>query len=324
MQTISLIGVPSSAGTHVRGAEIGADALRAAGITKALRSLSLPVIDQGNLSGPPMQYQDEPAVPSPLKDLEVVYTWNHIVFETITQTLARGHFPLMLGGDHSLAIGSISAVANHCRATNKKLLVLWFDAHTDANTPEISPSGNIHGMPIACLLNYGPDRLTRLWNQPSGEHVSSTKANAPTQPAAIKSTELCFVGVRSVDHEEKQFVQQLGLRILDMRFINEFGIHRAIKQALADVDSNTHIHLSFDLDCLDPTIAPGVSVPEAGGLTYREMQLCLETIYETGRLGSIDLVELNPTQDIRNMTATLAIDLLQSALGKSSLLRRRE
>lgn len=301
-QKMAIVGVPSSAGTHFAGAEMGPDALRAAGIATALAQPSLTILDQGNLSGPKDYTKAETGN---AKNLDTVLQWNQLVFNALSHELAQGHLPLLLGGDHSLAIGSINAAANHCRQTQKKLLVLWFDAHTDANTPEISPSGNIHGMPIACLLNHGPSSLTRL-GLGVDSHVHS----------AIQNTELYLIGVRSIDEAEKEFVKTLGLRIFDMDFIHEFGILKAIQTALATVDNNTHIHLSFDLDCLDPKIAPGVSVPEANGVSYRDMQLCMEMICNTGRLGSVDLVELNPTRDINNKTADLAIDLLKNLFGK--------
>ncbi|MFZ3117451.1 MAG: arginase, partial [Variovorax sp.] len=216
-----------------------------------------------------------------------------------------GRLPLMMGGDHSLAIGSISAVAWHARQRGQKLRVLWLDAHTDVNTHGTSPSGNIHGMPVSCLLGRGPAALTG-W---SGER-------AALGPEAIR-----FIGIRSVDAEEKQAIRALGLTVFDMRHLDEHGMRNTMTEALQDVDDDTHLHVSFDLDCLDPADAPGVGTAVRGGPTYREMQLCMEMVADTGRLGSLDVVELNPALDVRNRTAEVAVELIESLLGKSTLAR---
>jgi arginase len=210
-----------------------------------------------------------------------------------------------MGGDHSLAIGSISAVAWHVRRRKQKLRVLWLDAHTDVNTDGTSPSGNIHGMPVSCLLGHGPAALTG-W---SGER-------AALGPDAIR-----FIGIRSVDAEERQAIRALGLTVFDMRHIDEHGMRNTLTEALQDVDDDTHLHVSFDLDCLDPADAPGVGTAVRGGPTYREMQLCMEMAADTGRLGSLDVVELNPALDVRNRTAEVAVELIESLLGKSTLVR---
>ena len=210
-----------------------------------------------------------------------------------------------MGGDHCLAIGSISAVARHCRYTRKHLRVIWLDAHTDVNTEAISPSGNVHGMPVSCLLGHGPKALVG-W---SGE------------PAAIAPEDIDFIGIRSVDADEKEAIRRLGLQVFDMRHIDEHGMRNTMIEALHDVDENTHLHVSFDLDCLDPADAPGVGTGVRGGPTYREMQLCMEMIADTGRLGSLDVVELNPALDVRNRTAEVAVELIESLFGKSTLAR---
>jgi arginase len=214
----------------------------------------------------------------------------------------------LLGGDHCLAIGSISAVARHCRDTKKKLRVLWLDAHADFNTSELSPSGNIHGMPVACLCGFGPRELTGL----SG-------VTPAISPKTIRQ-----IGIRSVDQGEKKFVHEQGLEVFDMRYIDERGMRHTMQQALADVDAETHLHVSFDVDFLDPDIAPGVGTTIPGGPTYREAQLCMEMIADTGRLASLDVMELNPALDVRNKTAQLAVDLIESLFGKSTLMRKDE
>jgi arginase len=210
-----------------------------------------------------------------------------------------------MGGDHCLAIGSISAVAAHCRRERKHLRVIWLDAHTDVNTAAISPSGNLHGMPVACLLGHGPEQLVG-W---SG------------QRAAVAPEDIDFIGIRSVDADEKQAIRQLDLQVFDMRHIDEHGMRNTMTEALHDVDEDTHLHVSFDLDCLDPLDAPGVGTGVRGGPTYREMQLCMEMIADTGQLGSLDVVEINPALDVRNRTAELAVEFVQSLFGASTLAR---
>jgi len=301
-QTVSLIGAPTDVGASVRGAGMGPDALRVAGLVEALRARKLEVVDRGNLAGPPNPWQ---APEGGLRHLREVQAWNRAVFEAVGAALAEGHAPLLMGGDHCLAIGSISAVARHCRQLRKQLRVIWLDAHTDVNTESISPSGNLHGMPVACLLGHGPQSLVG-W---SGER------------AALGPGDIDFIGIRSVDADEREAIRQLGLQVFDMRHIDEHGMRNTMTEALHDIDDNTHLHVSFDLDCLDPLDAPGVGTGVRGGPTYREMQLCMEMIADTGRLASLDVVEINPALDVRNRTAELAVEFVQSLFGASTLAR---
>jgi len=301
-KTVSLIGAPTDVGASVRGAGMGPDALRVAGLTEALRAHRLDVVDRGNLSGPPNPWQSPQGG---LRHLDEVIAWNWAVYSAVDQALSDGHVPLLMGGDHCLAIGSISAVARHCRASGKQLRVVWLDAHTDVNTEAISPSGNLHGMPVACLLGHGPQPLVG-W---SG------------QPAAITPEQIDFIGIRSVDADEKQAIRQLGLQVFDMRHIDEHGMRTTMAEVLQDVHEDTHLHVSFDLDCLDPLEAPGVGTGVRGGPTYREMQLCMEMIADTGRMASLDVVEINPALDVRNRTAELAVEFVQSLFGASTLAR---
>ncbi|MDB5900776.1 MAG: putative Arginase [Ramlibacter sp.] len=302
MTTVSLIGAPTDVGASVRGAGMGPDALRVAGIAEALRAHRYEVLDRGNLAGPPNPWQGPVGG---MRHLPEVVAWNRAVFEAVGAELALGHVPLLMGGDHCLAIGSVSAVARHCRQRGKNLRVIWLDAHTDVNTHDISPSGNIHGMPVACLLGRGAPELVG-W---SGE------------PAALQPQDIEFIGIRSVDAEEKQAIRALGLQVFDMRHIDEHGMRNTMTEVLQDVDDDTHIHVSFDLDCLDPLDAPGVGTGVRGGPTYREMQLCMEMIADTGRVASLDVVEINPALDVRNRTAELAVDFIQSLFGASTLAR---
>ncbi|KAA0181026.1 arginase [Cupriavidus cauae] len=303
MKTVMLIGAPTDVGASTRGASMGPEAMRVADIAGALLRNGLDVVDGGNLSGPANPWH-QPI--DGMRHLDEVVAWNRGVFDACYGCLQDGRFPLLLGGDHCLAIGSISAAARHCRDTGKKLLVLWLDAHADANTGSTSPTGNIHGMPVACLCGDGPAPLISL----SG-----------TVPA-VKPEHIRQVGIRSVDAEEKRRLRDLNLAVFDMRYIDENGMRHTMQNALAGIDDNTHLHVSFDVDFLDCSIAPGVGTTVMGGPTYRETQLCMEMIADTGRLGSLDVLELNPACDVRNQTARLMVDFLESLFGKSTLIRQ--
>ena len=299
---ISLIGAPTDIGAGSRGASMGPEALRVAQLANALRRRGLDVRDQGNLSGPANPWQ---AAVQGYRHLTEVTQWNQRVHDAVWAELQDERLPILLGGDHCLAIGSISAVARHCQAHGKKLRVLWLDAHADFNTQVLTPSGNLHGMPVACLCGLGPDALIGMGPQ------------IPTvQPGWIRQ-----IGIRSVDDGEKRLVHQHALEVFDMRYIDEIGMRATLQQALAGIDSNTHLHVSFDVDFLDPEIAPGVGTTVRGGPSYREAQLCMEMVADTRQLASLDVMELNPALDVRNRTAELAVDLIESLFGKSTLMR---
>ncbi|HEY2624530.1 MAG TPA: arginase [Dyella sp.] len=301
-KALSLIGVPTDIGAGHRGASMGPEALRVANLASKLERRGFEVIDHGNLQGPVNPWQ--PAHDG-YRHLPQVVAWNQAVHTAVYTELTAGRLPVMLGGDHCLAIGSISAVARYCREQGKKLRVLWLDAHSDFNTADVTPSGNIHGMPVSCLCGNGPRELVEL-----GGHVPATSPDVYRQ-----------IGIRSVDEGEKRLVREAQVRIFDMRRIDEAGMKAVMEEALADVDDNTHLHVSFDVDFLDPTIAPGVGTTVRGGPNYREAQLCMEMIADTGRVSSLDIVELNPAFDKRNQTARLAVDLVESLFGKSTLIR---
>ena len=300
---VSLIGVPTDIGAGSLGARMGPEALRVAGITDAIRQFGLDVKDCGNLQGPANPWTE--AV-NGFRHLPEVVQWNQLLHDALYAELSAGRLPIMLGGDHCLGIGSISAVARHCRDTGKKLRVLWFDAHADFNTATLTPSGNIHGMPVACLCGQGPQELIEI-----GGHIP-----------ALNPKQIRQIGIRSVDEGEKRLVHDMGIEVFDMRYIDEMGMRHTMELALALVDANTHLHVSLDVDFLDPTIAPGVGTTVRGGPNYREAQLCMEMIADTGRLASLDIVELNPALDLRNQTAELAVDLVESLFGKSTLMRK--
>lgn len=303
VRTASLIGAPTDVGAADRGASMGPEALRVAGLDAALRGRELEVVDLGNLSGPGNPWEPPHAG---YRHLPQVVRWNELVHQTVYDELRRERLPILLGGDHCLAIGSISAVARHCREQGRRLRVLWLDAHADFNTSQLSPSGNVHGMPLACLCGFGPRELTGIGG-----------VTPALQAAWVRQ-----IGVRSVDAGEKRFVHEQGLDVFDMRHVDEMGMRQTMEQALAGLDRDTHLHVSFDVDFLDPEISPGVGTQVPGGPTYREAQLCMEMIADTHRLASLDIVELNPAFDVRNKTAVLAVDLIESLFGKSTLVRR--
>ncbi|GAA4854454.1 arginase [Luteimonas vadosa] len=299
---VAIFGVPTDVGAGTRGASMGPETLRVAGLVEALQARGVDVQDCGNLEGPRNPWQ---APVEGYRHLDEVVAWNRAVMETSASVLGDGRLPILLGGDHCLAVGSIVAVARHCRDAGKKLRVLWLDAHADFNTHDLTPSGNVHGMPVACLCGIGPRALTHLGG------------DAP----AISPADVRQIGIRSVDQGEKRLVKEHGLDIYDMRYIDEVGMKRVMEEVLEGVDEDTHLHVSFDVDMLDPAIAPGTGTRVPGGVDYREAQLIMEMIADTGRLGSLDIVEVNPALDLRNATAVLAVDLVESLFGKSTLMR---
>ncbi|HQR53569.1 MAG TPA: arginase [Burkholderiales bacterium] len=302
--SVSIIGAPTDIGASVRGASMGPEALRVAGVTGALARFADDVSDKGNLSGP---LNPQLVAEGGYRHLAEVVAWNRLVFDAVSAELAGDRLPVLLGGDHSLAIGSIAAVAQRCRQARRKLRVLWLDAHADFNTAELTPSGNLHGMPVACLCGFGPSELT---------HLSGASP-------AIRSRDIRLVGVRSVDDAERHFLRTAGMEVFDMRCVDEIGMRQTLERALAGVDAGTHLHVSLDVDFLDPEIAHGVGTPVRGGPTYREAQLCMEMIADTGCLASLDVMELNPAFDRQNQTAELAVDLIESLFGKSTLIPPR-
>jgi arginase len=299
---IALVGAPTDIGAGHRGASMGPEALRVAGLAEALRDRGLKVHDTGNLLGP-----FNPWLPPTdgYRHLEQVVAWNRLVMDAMYEQLSQGRLPILLGGDHCLGVGSITAVARWCRENGRKLRVLWLDAHADFNTSDVTPSGNIHGMPVSCLCGLGPQPLTHLGG-----------AAPALLPAQIRQ-----IGIRSVYQGEKRLIKEYGLDVYDMRYIDEIGMKRAMEEALEGIDADTHVHVSFDVDFLDPAIAPGVGTTVPGGPNYREAQLVMEMIADTGRVGSIDIVELNPAFDDHNRTGLLAVDLVESLFGKSTLMR---
>jgi len=296
-----LIGVPSDTGAGHRGATMGPEALRVAGIAGTLTRLGLEVEDRGNLFGPK---NPEQAAEGGYRHLRENVIWCQNIQEAVFNEINEGKLPIMLGGDHAMSIGSIAAVARFCAARKKNLCVIWIDAHSDFNTCDTSPSGNIHGMPVAITAGLGPRELLSL-----GHKIPM-----------VAPTNIYQVGIRSVDTAEKRLVLEAGVKAYDMRYIDEIGMREVMHNILQDVKAkDAFIHVSFDVDSLDPTIAPGVGTTIPGGLTYREAQLCMEMIHDSDRMISLDLMEINPALDFQNSTAKLAIELAASLFGRQIL-----
>ena len=301
--SIDLIGAPTDIGADHRGGSMGPEALRVAGLQEALERLGYTVVDRGNLTGP---VNPNRGPVDGYRHLEETALWCEQARDAVRSALDNGRMPILVGGDHSLAIGSIAGVAAHCAGAGKPLSILWLDAHADFNTAETSPTGNIHGMPLAIVAGRGPERLTKL---------------GPAVPM-LEPSRVVQIGVRSVDAMEKTMVVASGMEVLDMRRIDEIRMRETMNIALKKLAAlGGHVHVSFDVDFLDPSIAPGVDTAVPGGPTYREAQLCMEMIHDCGLMASLDLMELNPAYDIKNKTAELLVDLVESLFGEQILAR---
>lgn len=292
---IDIIGVPIDLGADRRGVDMGPSAIRYAHVEQKLESLGYTVEDKGNIEVPiaEMCKISEPK----LKYIDCIVPMSRRTAGAVATSIQAGHFPLILGGDHSVALGSI-----HGAAKRRKLGVIWVDAHADFNTAETTPSGNIHGMPLAALCGLGDPRLTALWDE-----------SVPV----IDPQRVAVIGARDLDPGEKRNLKQAGVMVMGMEQIDRLGMVQAIEKAIERVSREVDgIFLSFDMDSLDPRHAPGVGTPVPGGLTYREAHLVCELVAETGKLIGLDLVEVNPILDAQNATATLAVELAMSALGR--------
>lgn len=292
---IDLIGVPVDMGAGRRGVDMGPSAMRYAMLQQKLEKLGYTVEDKGNIEVP---IAERCAITEPkLKYIDCILPMARRASGAVATSLQAGHFPLVLGGDHSLAVGSV-----HGAARNRKLGVIWVDAHADFNTPETTPSGNIHGMPLAARCGLGDPRLVNLWD---GE------------PASLDPQRVAVIGARDLDPGEKDNLRRAGVLMMSMEQLDRLGFVRAMEIALARItDGADGVYLSFDMDALDPRHAPGVGTPVSGGLTYREAHLACEMVAETGKLIGMDIVEVNPILDAHNATAELAVELTLSALGQ--------
>src|SRR5688572_3857394 len=302
MKPVHLIGVPLDLGAGRRGVDMGPSSLRIAGIASRLTTLGRVVVDKGDIPAPIPETQ-QPADATKKYVREIARVCGQL-YDGATRSLEAGALPVVLGGDHSLAAGSVAASADWVRRTTALPLgLIWMDAHGDMNTPESTTSGNVHGMPLAAILGNEPAELAALGSSPS-----------------VLARHTVLVGIRNLDEREKTRIRESGVHVFTMKDIDREGIAAIADRALAlATDGTGGLHVSFDMDVCDPSIAPGVGTPVKGGLDYREAHLMMELISDSGRLLALDLVEVNPTLDVRNATALLATELALSALGQNIL-----
>ncbi|MCW8805308.1 MAG: arginase [Ignavibacteriaceae bacterium] len=301
-QNVSIIGFPMDLGADRRGVDMGPSALRIAGLQTKLESLGYKVDDNGDIK---IEIMERQKIKNPrLKYLDEIIKTSKLLADKVEKVLVKGDFPLCIGGDHSMALGTVSGIASYCKKNKQKLGVIWIDAHSDMNTDETSPSGNIHGMPLASLLGLGCDELVNLLG-------FSPK---------LDPENCALIGIRSIDEAEKVNIKKLGVPIYTMNDIDKLGIHRIIAKVLKQFREKVdHIHISFDVDSVDPSVAPGVGTPVSGGLSYREAHLLMETIAECGCMSSIEVAELNPILDHKNQSAAFAAELIASSMGQRIL-----
>ncbi len=299
---IAVVGAPMDLGAGRRGVDMGPSAIRVANLNARLRALGYEVDDLGNIDAD--QPETAPAGSEKARYLPQIAAASRRLADTVGRAAGAGKVPLVLGGDHTAAIGTVSGMSRHLRRARQRLGVIWVDAHADMNTPETSPSGNIHGMPLACLIGLGPPELTNIYRyapKAAAQHVA-------------------LVGVRDVDQLEKPHVRHSGVRAFTMRDIDERGLRSVMTEAIRiATDGTAGFHLSLDMDSIDPEYAPGVGTPVAGGLTYREAHLAMEIVNDSRAMLSMEVVEVNPVLDVANRTASLAVELVLSSMGKRIL-----
>ncbi|MCB0712233.1 MAG: arginase [Ignavibacteriae bacterium] len=299
---VHIIGFPMDLGADRRGVDMGPSALRIAEIDNRIRRLGYEVYDEGDV---PVSRQEVLTLENPkLKYLGQIADSCDNLAKSVKRVLDEGGFPLVLGGDHSMSIGTIAGVAAHCREEGKRLGVIWIDAHSDINTGDTSPTGNIHGMPVAVSIGVGVPELTNV----GGEFRKLEPEN------------IVMIGLRSVDLGEKQIIREKNIKTYTMTQVDKLRIDQVVEESIEYLrDRVDHIHVSFDLDSVDPTIVPGVGTPVPGGLTYREAHLAMEIIAERGALSSLEVAEVNPILDTKNQSALFAAELVASAMGKRIL-----
>ena len=297
-----IIGVPMDLGAGRRGVDMGPSAIRIAGLNQAIKLLGYEVSDAGNVHVRPAESIERTSPRAHF--LPQIAEAAEELASMVEAGLEEGALPVILGGDHSIAIGSVAGVASYYRKRNQRVGIIWLDAHTDVNTPETSPSGNIHGMPLAALLGRGARELT---------HVAGFSPKVLPENVAV-------IGARSIDPGEREFVKSVGIRVFSMSELDERGLPDVVADAVEIATMNTAgFHVTMDMDFIDPFYAPGVGTPERGGATYRESHLAMEKIAASGRVLSVELTEVNPVFDTANQTAQLAVELILSALGKRIL-----
>lgn len=299
MKKATIIGVPMDLGAGRRGVDMGPSALRIAGINQAIARLGYAVTDAGNVNVRPAESVSQ--INSRARYLPEIAAACEELAKEVEQSLEEDALPVILGGDHSIAIGSVAGVASFYRRRRERIGIIWLDAHTDANTPETTPSGNIHGMPLAAILGHGLRELT---------HVAGFAPKVLPENTVI-------IGARSIDPGEREFIKSLGLRVFTMSELDERGMADVITESIEIASKDTSgIHVTLDMDFIDPHVAPGVGTPERGGATYRESHLAMEKVADSGRVVSVELAEVNPLYDTENQTAQLGVEMILSALGK--------
>lgn len=301
-KTVNIIGFPMDLGAGRRGVDMGPSAVRIAGLRSKLERLGYTVEDSGDIF---IQIMEKQKITNHnLKYINEIVKTSRTLASRVEKVLEKGQFPICIGGDHSMAIGSMAGISSYCKKNKLKLGVIWIDAHADMNTDETTPSGNIHGMPLAAALGLGNDRLVNFYN-------FSPK---------LKPENCAMIGIRSIDPLERETIKRLNLSVYTMTDIDKQGIHRIMSKVLKQFKEKVdHIHVSFDLDSVDPTVAPGVGTPVPGGLSYREAHLIMESIADCGCMSSLEVTEVNPILDSKNKSAVLASDLIASSMGKRIL-----
>ena len=288
-------------GAGRRGVDMGPSAIRIAGVSEKLTALGHTVVEEGDI---PVKAPELQKIRNDkLKYLPEIVRACTLLSAKTEKILAAGGFPLILGGDHSIAIGTIGGIASFWRRQKKRLGILWIDAHGDLNTVDTTPSGNIHGMPLAAAIGLGAIELTSV----GGDFKK------------VDPHDVVLIGTRDLDNGERKFIKQLGINIFTMEEIDRHGISVVMARALRKLKTVDHLHVSFDLDGVDPQVAPGVGTPVKGGLNYREAHLIMETLNESGKINSLEIVEVNPILDNRNQSAEFAVELIQSGFGKTIL-----
>jgi arginase len=301
-QCVAIIGVPMDLGAGRRGVDMGPSALRLAGLNERIASLGYEVQDLGNVQVD--QAESLPAGPQRARYLPQISQTCHRLADMVYGAIADDKLPLVLGGDHSAAVGTVSGISRHYREKGASIGLVWIDAHADINTPDTSPSGNVHGMPVACIVGLGPLEMTNIYGY----------------LPKVQPHNVALVGLRDVDRTEAPQVAGTGVRAFTMRAIDERGLRAVIEDAVAIAsDGTAGFHVSFDMDAVDPDEAPGVGTPVRGGLTYREAHLAMEIVSDSRRVLGMEVVEVNPVLDQANRTAVLGVELVLSAFGKRIL-----
>ncbi|HEU4420401.1 MAG TPA: arginase [Planctomycetota bacterium] len=301
-RTVRLIGVPMDLGAGRRGVDMGPSAIRIAGVSQGLRQLGLAVEDDGDVGVPAPESRDQGDRTA--RYLEPIYHVCNRLRLRVRRSLEQAEVPVVLGGDHSIAIGTVAGVSEHFRARDQSVGLVWIDAHADMNTPESSPTGNIHGMPLATLLGMGHPRLVEMggfWPK-------------------VKKQNVALIGIRDIDAAERDIVVKSGIHAYTMRDVDERGMRAIMQEAIGHAtDGTAGFHVSFDLDGMDPRDVPGTGTPVRGGINWREANLLMEMVSDTRRVTSLEITELNPILDVKNQSGEVAVDLILSAFGKSIL-----